>query len=62
MVCWMDATLGGDLARRMEPYTTLRPQGSDNPRDLWKWLQAYEDRTGGHVLPGCRLPRNSLPA
>ena len=28
------------------PFTTL-PPGSDNPRDLWKWLAAYEDKTGG---------------
>jgi hypothetical protein len=41
---------GGDKAVVMEPYTTLRPQGSDNPRDLWKWMQTYEDKTGGHVL------------
>jgi len=34
----------------MEPYTTLRPLGSDNPRDLWKWLQTYEERTGGQIL------------
>ena len=31
------------------PYTTL-PPGSDNPRDLWKWMAAYEDKTGGDVL------------
>ena len=31
------------------PFTTL-PPGSDNPRDLWKWLAAYEDKTGGDVL------------
>ncbi len=41
---------GGDKAGVMEPYTTLKPLGSDNPRDLWKWLQAYQDRTGGRVL------------
>jgi len=34
----------------MEPYTTLPPHGSDNPRDLWKWLQTYEDKTGGQIL------------
>ncbi len=34
----------------MEPYTTLKPEGSDDPRDLWKWLQSYEDKTGGRVL------------
>ncbi len=29
--------------------TTL-PPGSDNPRDLWKWMAAYEEKTGGNVL------------
>jgi hypothetical protein len=41
---------GGDKAGIMEPYTTLRPLGSDNPRDLWNWMQTYEDRTGGQIL------------
>ncbi len=40
----------GLRAGQMEPYTTLAPAGSDNPRDLWKWLAAYEDKTGGDVL------------
>ncbi len=34
----------------MEPYTTLEPVGSPDPRDLWKWMQSYEDRTGGDLL------------
>lgn len=34
----------------VEPYTTLKPLGSDDPRDLWRWLQNYEERTGGRVL------------
>ncbi len=34
----------------VEPYTTQKPYGSDNPRDLWKWMSAYEQKTGGHVL------------
>ncbi|KPJ78124.1 MAG: hypothetical protein AMJ54_05130 [Deltaproteobacteria bacterium SG8_13] len=41
---------GGEKAGRLEPYTTLKPLGSDNPRDLWKWLQGYQDKTGGQVL------------
>ena len=40
----------GDRAGQIEPYTTLKPLGSDNPRDLWKWMQAYEEKTGGEVL------------
>jgi len=41
---------GGEKASVMEPYTTLKPLGSDNPRDLWKWMNQYEDKTGGHIL------------
>ena len=41
---------GGDKARQVEPYTTIRPVGSDDPKDLWKYLQAYENKTGGEVL------------
>ena len=40
----------GDRARQVEPFTTMRPQGSDNPVDLWKWMDAYENKTGGSVL------------
>ena len=40
----------GDKAGLVEPYTTQPPLGSNNPRDLWKWLQNYEDKTGGDVL------------
>jgi hypothetical protein len=41
---------GADKAGRVEPYTALKPLGSDNPRDLWTWLQNYEDKTGGRIL------------
>jgi Protein of unknown function (DUF3604) len=37
-------------ASMVEPYTTQKPLGSDNPRDLWKWMAAYEEKTGGQVL------------
>ncbi|MBB4297137.1 hypothetical protein GGI55_001664 [Rhizobium leguminosarum] len=40
----------GDKAAMIEPYTTQPPLGSNNPRDLWKWLAAYEDKTGGQAL------------
>ena len=41
---------GGDKGGQMVPYTTVAPQGSTNPRDLWKWLTGYEQKTGGEVL------------
>ena len=40
----------GDKASRVEPFITMSPLGSDNPRDLWKWMAAYEEKTGGDVL------------
>jgi hypothetical protein len=40
----------GHKASMVEPYVTAKPPGSDNPRDLWKWMQAYEEKTGGRVL------------
>jgi hypothetical protein len=40
----------GDKASRVVPFTTMAPTGSDNPRDLWKWMAAYEDKTGGRLL------------
>ena len=46
---------GGEKASMVLPYTTLKPEGSDNPRDLWKWLNAYEEKTGGQVLA---IPHN----
>jgi len=41
---------GKNKASMMEPYTTLPPYGSPDPRELWKWLAQYEDTTGGSVL------------
>jgi hypothetical protein len=40
----------GSRARLVEPYTTYPPLGSPNPVDLWKWMTAYEAKTGGSVL------------
>ncbi len=40
----------GTKAGRVEPLITQKPLGSDNPRDLWKWMAAYEEKTGGRVL------------
>ena len=39
-----------DKASQMVPYTTYPPYGSPNPRDLWKWLGSYEEKTGGDIL------------
>jgi hypothetical protein len=41
---------GASHALQMEPMVTMRPYGSDDPRDLWTWLETYEERTGGNVL------------
>jgi hypothetical protein len=38
---------GADAARQMLPYTTAE---SFNPEDLWKWMEAYEEKTGGRLL------------
>lgn len=40
----------GAQASMVEPYTTLKPLGSDNPADLWKWMAATEERTASEVL------------
>ena len=40
----------GDRASQVEPFTTQKPLGSDNPVDLWQWMAAYEEKTGGDVL------------
>jgi uncharacterized protein DUF3604 len=45
----------GEKARQVEPYTTLPPAGSDNPRDLWRWMAAYQEKTSGQVLA---IPHN----
>jgi hypothetical protein len=39
-----------DKASRVEPFTVYPPYGSDNPADLWKWMESYEEKTGGDVL------------
>jgi hypothetical protein len=41
---------GGDRASQRVAYTTMPPLGSTNPRDLWKWMASYEQKTGGRVL------------
>jgi hypothetical protein len=39
-----------DKASQIEPFTTQQPLGSDNPRDLWKWMGEYQAKTGGRAL------------
>ena len=41
---------GSARASLVEPFTVVQPLGSDNPRDLWKWMETYESKTGGSVL------------
>ena len=43
---------GKDKADAMVPFTTF---DSENPEDLWKWMQAWEEKTGGKVLA---IPHN----
>ncbi|MBW2389683.1 MAG: DUF3604 domain-containing protein [Deltaproteobacteria bacterium] len=37
-------------ARQVVPFTMTAPQGSPDPRDLWKYLANYEKNTGGEIL------------
>ncbi|MCB1489163.1 MAG: DUF3604 domain-containing protein [Bauldia sp.] len=46
---------GAERAGQVVPFTITPPLGSNNPRDLWKWLQVYEDKTGGDILA---IPHN----
>ncbi len=41
---------GPTRARQVVPFTMTAPQGSPNPRDLWKYLANYEDKTDGEIL------------
>jgi hypothetical protein len=43
---------GADRTRQVVPFSAL---DSDDPEDLWEYLQNYEDRTGGKVLA---IPHN----
>ena len=43
---------GKDKADLVAPLTTFV---TENPEDLWKWMQDYEDKTGGRVLA---IPHN----
>ncbi len=41
---------GPSRARQVVPFTMTAPQGSPDPRDLWKYLRNYEEKTGGEIL------------
>ncbi len=41
---------GAARALQVVPLTTLPPMGSTDPMDLYDWLDAYVDRTGGEAL------------
>ena len=43
---------GGDKASQVVPFSQY---DSFDPEDLWKWMQAYEDKTGGRLLA---IPHN----
>jgi hypothetical protein len=41
---------GPDRVRQVVPYTTQAPVGSTDPLDLYKYLEAYEERTNGATM------------
>ncbi len=41
---------GGNRANQVIPMTTMSPLGSTDPLDLYKWLDNYEEKTGGRAL------------
>ena len=43
---------GGTLASRVQPFSGY---DSPDPEMLWKWMQSYEDKTGGRLLA---IPHN----
>lgn len=46
---------GPERALQVVPFLMSPPAGSPDPRELWKWMQNYEDQTGGDVLA---IPHN----
>ena len=41
---------GAGMAGQVVPFTTLPPIGSNDPLDLYEWLQNFESKTGGSAL------------
>ncbi|PKH09303.1 DUF3604 domain-containing protein [Moritella sp. Urea-trap-13] len=39
-----------DRAKLLEPFTATPPLGSNDPVDLWHWMDRYEEKTAGQVL------------
>lgn len=46
---------GPTRARQIVPMTMTPPMGSPDPRDLWKYMANYEEKTGGEILA---IPHN----
>ncbi|MFK8043569.1 DUF3604 domain-containing protein [Congregibacter sp.] len=44
-----------DKALEVVPFTMMPPVGSQDPKDLWAWMAAYEEETGGDVTA---IPHN----
>ena len=40
----------GTQAALVEPFTTQKPLGSDNPADLWTWMEMAQSKTGSELL------------
>ena len=40
----------GNRARMVQPLTTQPPTGTTDPLDLYKWLEQYEEKTGGRAF------------
>jgi len=50
---------GAERAGQVVPYTTQAPVGSTDPLELYKWLENYENKTGGSALA---LAHNGNPS
>ncbi len=40
----------GEMANKVVPFVTMKPHGSDNPRDLWNWMANAEKTSGSPLL------------
>ncbi|MAE94174.1 MAG: hypothetical protein CL910_05885 [Deltaproteobacteria bacterium] len=46
---------GAERALQVEPLTMTPPAGSPDPRDLWEYMEGYQQNTGGKILA---IPHN----